>query len=46
MREGPAQRVHSSEGHKFAIRAHEALAERPNRPFSPVEELEGGLSFL
>jgi hypothetical protein len=33
-------------GHKFAIRAREALDERPNEPFEPVIDLEGGLSFL
>lgn len=33
-------------GHRFAIRALEALAERPNRPFAPVIDLEGGLNLL
>ncbi|MGO7301382.1 hypothetical protein ACC718_32770 [Rhizobium ruizarguesonis] len=45
-----AKDVHSAytlpRGHKFAIRAREALAERPNQPFAPVVDLEGGLSFL
>jgi ABC-type transporter Mla MlaB component len=33
-------------GHKFAVRALEALAEQANEPFRPIVDLEGGLSFL